>query len=77
MSEPLLQISDGEMAVFRQVLSTHLLSTTMYELIPISGKVWLPFYFFFALLDVIFLFGIWSSVMKMAGFNIMIYVIQV
>ncbi|KAL7099525.1 hypothetical protein ACP275_09G089400 [Erythranthe tilingii] len=38
-NEPLLRTSDGEMDVFRRVLSMHLLSTTIYELIPISGKV--------------------------------------
>ncbi|KAI3455197.1 hypothetical protein Pfo_011860 [Paulownia fortunei] len=38
-NEPFLQFSEGEMDVFRQVLSMHLLSSTTYELIPISGKV--------------------------------------
>lgn len=32
-------LADGEMDVFRQVLSVHMLSSTTYELIPIVGKV--------------------------------------
>ncbi|KAK6147926.1 hypothetical protein DH2020_018838 [Rehmannia glutinosa] len=39
LGEPFLQFSDSEIDVFRQVLSMHLLSSTTYELIPISGKV--------------------------------------
>ncbi|KAL9156501.1 hypothetical protein ABFS82_09G081100 [Erythranthe guttata] len=38
-NEQFLRISDGEMDALRRVLSMHLLSTTIYELIPISGKV--------------------------------------
>ncbi|KAL8042855.1 hypothetical protein ABFX02_09G079200 [Erythranthe guttata] len=37
-NEQFLRISDGEMDALRRVLSMHLLSTTIYELIPISGK---------------------------------------
>ncbi|KAK4395451.1 Sucrose nonfermenting 4-like protein [Sesamum angolense] len=39
LNEPVLQLSDGEMDVFRQVLSMHLLASSTYELIPNSGKV--------------------------------------
>ncbi|KAL0441764.1 UNVERIFIED_CONTAM: Sucrose nonfermenting 4-like protein [Sesamum radiatum] len=39
LNEPVLQLSDGEMDVFRQVLSMHLLTSSTYELIPNSGKV--------------------------------------
>ncbi|KAG8388173.1 hypothetical protein BUALT_Bualt02G0098300 [Buddleja alternifolia] len=38
MNEPVPQLSDREMDLFYQVLSTHLLSSTIYELIPNSGK---------------------------------------
>ncbi|KAL0342212.1 UNVERIFIED_CONTAM: Sucrose nonfermenting 4-like protein [Sesamum calycinum] len=38
LNEPVLQLSDGEMDVFRQVLSMHLLTSSTYELIPNSGK---------------------------------------
>ncbi|PIN05633.1 5'-AMP-activated protein kinase, gamma subunit [Handroanthus impetiginosus] len=39
LNDPVLQASEEEMDVFRQVLSMHMLSSVMYELIPISGKV--------------------------------------
>ncbi|KAH6800885.1 hypothetical protein C2S52_001349 [Perilla frutescens var. hirtella] len=38
-NETVQPLVEGEMDVFRQVLSMHLLSSTSYELIPISGKV--------------------------------------
>ncbi|XP_073040036.1 sucrose nonfermenting 4-like protein isoform X2 [Primulina eburnea] len=37
--EPALQLSDADMDILRQVLSMHLLSAAVYELIPNSGKV--------------------------------------
>lgn len=39
LNEAVIPLTDGEMDVFRQVLSMHLLSSTTYELIPIAGKV--------------------------------------
>ncbi|XP_073274301.1 sucrose nonfermenting 4-like protein isoform X3 [Primulina huaijiensis] len=36
--EPALQLSDADMDILRQVLSMHLLSAAVYELIPNSGK---------------------------------------
>ncbi|XP_051136374.1 sucrose nonfermenting 4-like protein isoform X2 [Andrographis paniculata] len=39
LSEPVEQLSDGDLDAFHRVLSTHLLSSTAYELIPKSGKV--------------------------------------
>ncbi|XP_075514351.1 sucrose nonfermenting 4-like protein isoform X1 [Primulina tabacum] len=38
-NEPAMQLSDADMDILRQVLSMHLFSAAVYELIPNSGKV--------------------------------------
>ncbi|XP_073018077.1 sucrose nonfermenting 4-like protein isoform X3 [Primulina eburnea] len=38
-TEPAMQLSDADMDILRQVLSMHLFSAAVYELIPNSGKV--------------------------------------